>query len=94
MGARMRAFDWSPTALGLVEHWPLSLRACARIVLGAGHPMFISWGPANAIHRPSGDTDTELFHGRSVKDGCARSRCPHGQQHEVTGLSRRVARSR
>jgi PAS domain S-box-containing protein len=44
MGARMRAVDWSKTALGPVEQWPLSLRACVRIVLGAGHPMLISWG--------------------------------------------------
>jgi len=42
MGARMRAFDWSATVLGPVEHWPQSLRACVRIVLGAGHPMLIS----------------------------------------------------
>ncbi len=45
MGARMRAVDWSSTVLGPVEQWPLSLRACVRIVLGAGHPMLISWGP-------------------------------------------------
>jgi signal transduction histidine kinase/DNA-binding response OmpR family regulator len=45
MGARMRAFDWSATDLGPVEDWPRSLRACVRIVLGAGHPMLISWGP-------------------------------------------------
>jgi DNA-binding NtrC family response regulator/signal transduction histidine kinase len=45
MGARMRAFDWSTTDLGPVERWPQSLRACVRIVLGAGHPMLISWGP-------------------------------------------------
>jgi len=45
MGARMRAFDWSTTDLGPVDRWPQSLRACVRIVLGAGHPMLISWGP-------------------------------------------------
>jgi PAS domain S-box-containing protein len=45
MGARMRTFDWSATNLGPVEHWPQSLRACVPIVLGAGHPMLISWGP-------------------------------------------------
>jgi PAS domain S-box-containing protein len=44
MGARMRAFDWTTTVLGPVEQWPQSLRACVRIVLGAGHPMLISWG--------------------------------------------------
>ena len=45
MGARMRALDWSTTVLGPVEHWPPSLRACVRIVLGSRHPMLISWGP-------------------------------------------------
>jgi DNA-binding NtrC family response regulator/signal transduction histidine kinase len=45
MGARMRAVDWSTTVLGPVEKWPQSLRACVRIMLGAGHPMLISWGP-------------------------------------------------
>jgi DNA-binding NtrC family response regulator/signal transduction histidine kinase len=45
MGARMRAFDWSASVLGPVEDWPQSLRACVRIVLGAGHPMLVSWGP-------------------------------------------------
>jgi DNA-binding NtrC family response regulator/signal transduction histidine kinase len=45
MGERMRAVDWSKTVLGPVSQWPQSLRACVRIVLGAGHPMLISWGP-------------------------------------------------
>src|SRR5215470_3337476 len=44
MGRRMRAVDWSTSVLGPVSQWPLSLRACVRIVLGAGHPMLISWG--------------------------------------------------
>ena len=46
MGARMRALDRSTTVLGPVEHWPQSLRACVRIVLGSGRPMLISRGPA------------------------------------------------
>jgi PAS domain S-box-containing protein len=45
MGERMRAFDWSTTALGPLEHWPQSLRICARIILGSGYPMAICWGP-------------------------------------------------
>jgi hypothetical protein len=45
MGARMRAVDWSTTVLGPVEHWPQSLRACVRVVLGSGIPMLMSWGP-------------------------------------------------
>ena len=46
MGARMRAFDWSATALGPLEKWPQSLRACVRVMLGSGYPMLICWGPA------------------------------------------------
>ncbi|HKF44415.1 MAG TPA: sigma 54-interacting transcriptional regulator [Thermoanaerobaculia bacterium] len=45
MGARMRAFDWSTTALGAVEQWPQSLRICVRIMLAAGYPFSILWGP-------------------------------------------------
>jgi signal transduction histidine kinase len=45
MAARMRALDWSATALGPVEQWPHSLRTCVRIVLDSGYPMAISWGP-------------------------------------------------
>jgi PAS domain S-box-containing protein len=45
MGARMRALDWSTTALGPLEQWPHSLRICVRIVLGSGYPMLICWGP-------------------------------------------------
>jgi GAF domain-containing protein len=45
MGERMRAFDWSATALGPLDQWPQSLRTCVRIILGAGYPMAICWGP-------------------------------------------------
>jgi Cytochrome c oxidase subunit III/PAS fold len=45
MGERMRAFDWSTTALGPLEQWPQSLRICVRIMLGSGYPMAIGWGP-------------------------------------------------
>jgi len=36
MGERMRAFDWSTSALGPPEQWPQSLRICVRIVLSSG----------------------------------------------------------
>jgi PAS domain S-box-containing protein len=45
MGERMRALDWSTTALGPLEQWPQSLRISVRIVLGSGYPMTIYWGP-------------------------------------------------
>ena len=41
---RMRALDWSATTLGPVEHWPMSLRVCLRIVLASAYPMAILWG--------------------------------------------------
>jgi signal transduction histidine kinase/DNA-binding response OmpR family regulator len=44
MGARMRAIDWSTTALGRVEEWPRSLKTCVRIVLTSRQPMFLWWG--------------------------------------------------
>jgi hypothetical protein len=46
MGVRMRAFDWSTTALGPLEQWPQSLRACVGVMLGSGYPMLVCWGPA------------------------------------------------
>ena len=44
MGALMRAYDWSATALGKPETWPQSLRTALRILLNTNHPMFIWWG--------------------------------------------------
>jgi signal transduction histidine kinase len=44
LGRRMRAIDWSRTALGPVEAWPQSLRTCVRIVLTSQQPMFVWWG--------------------------------------------------
>jgi len=58
MRALCRAFDWSTTALGPVESWPLSLRTIARVVLDSPTPMFLWWGPEltqiyNDAYRPS-----------------------------------------
>jgi signal transduction histidine kinase/DNA-binding response OmpR family regulator len=44
MGARMRAFDWSSTALGPVASWPQSLKTCVRVILTSRQPMFVWWG--------------------------------------------------
>jgi signal transduction histidine kinase len=44
MGALMRSFDFSKTALGAVEDWPASLRAATSICLNSRYPMFIAWG--------------------------------------------------
>jgi signal transduction histidine kinase/CheY-like chemotaxis protein len=45
MGALMRAFDWSATALGPPATWPQPLRTAIRLILNTGHPMYVWWGP-------------------------------------------------
>jgi two-component sensor histidine kinase len=45
MGALMRAFDWEKSPLGSPEGWPQTLRTTVRLLLNAGHPMFIWYGP-------------------------------------------------
>ncbi|MGD0893903.1 MAG: sigma 54-interacting transcriptional regulator [Terracidiphilus sp.] len=45
MATRMRELDWSATPLGPVEQWPQALRTCVRLMMGAGYPMTILWGP-------------------------------------------------
>ena len=44
MGAIMRAYDWSHSALGPPEQWPQSLRTVVRLMLNTGHPMYVWWG--------------------------------------------------
>src|SRR5471030_3193272 len=45
MAIRMRAFDWSSTALGPAEAWPKSLKTAVRIMLTSRQPIWIGWGP-------------------------------------------------
>jgi PAS domain S-box-containing protein len=44
MGALMRAFDFSKSALGPMTDWPHSLRAATSICINSRYPMFIAWG--------------------------------------------------
>ncbi|EWM10733.1 ATP-binding protein, partial [Kutzneria sp. 744] len=44
MAARMRAFDWSTSALGSPEGWPEGMRAAVRICLTSRFPMILWWG--------------------------------------------------
>ena len=58
MRALCRAFDWSTTALGPVDAWPLSLRTIVRVILDSPTPMFLWWGDEltqiyNDAYRPS-----------------------------------------
>jgi signal transduction histidine kinase/DNA-binding response OmpR family regulator len=45
MGARMRAMDWSATALGPPDRWPQSLKAIIRVLLTSRFAMWMAWGP-------------------------------------------------
>jgi two-component sensor histidine kinase len=45
MGALMRAFDWGASSLGSPNRWPQTLRTSVRLLLNAGHPMFLWYGP-------------------------------------------------
>jgi PAS domain S-box-containing protein len=58
MAARCRAFDWSSSPLGPVEHWSQSLCTMAAAVLASRNPMLLFWGPElvqfyNDAFRPS-----------------------------------------
>ncbi len=44
MGARMRALDWSKTALGPPQSWPTSLKTIVRIALDSRYAMWFAWG--------------------------------------------------
>ncbi len=73
MGAMMRAFDWSTTALGPLEEWPHSLRAAVRVMLGSGYPMLVCWGPAytmlyNDPYRPLIGTKHPAALGSAIRD--------------------------
>ncbi len=46
MAVRCRAFDWASTPLGPVAAWPVALRVAAQMVLAAGLPNVVLWGPA------------------------------------------------
>src|SRR5579883_515178 len=45
MGAAIRAFDWSKTAMGDPRGWPQTLKTCLRIMLASRQPMWVWWGP-------------------------------------------------
>jgi PAS domain S-box-containing protein len=44
MGARMRAMDWSRTAVGPVTAWPQSLKTIVRVMLTSRYAMWMGWG--------------------------------------------------
>jgi hypothetical protein len=44
MGARMRAMDWSTTAVGPAHLWPQSLKTAVSICIGSRYQIVIWWG--------------------------------------------------
>ena len=57
MGARMRALDWSATAVGPVAAWPQSLRSTLSLLLPSKSQIILFWGPEfvvfyNDAYRP------------------------------------------
>jgi PAS domain S-box-containing protein len=57
MGERIRAFDWSATALGPIDAWPQSLRSAVSILLPSKAQICLAWGPElvtiyNDAYRP------------------------------------------
>src|ERR1700743_3082463 len=45
MAERVRAKDWSQTALGAADKWPHSLKLIVKVMLASGFPMCVRWGP-------------------------------------------------
>ena len=49
VGALMRAHDWARSPLGRPESWPQPLQTLVGVMLGAGQPMFLAWGPGHVL---------------------------------------------
>jgi len=49
MGARMRAFDWSGTAVGPITSWPQSLRSALSMMLPSKAQIILFWGPQYVV---------------------------------------------
>src|SRR5262245_37297414 len=49
MARRMRALDWSTTALGPVESWPMERRTSVSTCLDCAFAMILWWGPELSI---------------------------------------------
>jgi hypothetical protein len=45
MARRVAEFDWTNTAIGAPEHWPVALRTIVPTCLASNFPLLILWGP-------------------------------------------------
>ena len=48
-GKLLRDLDWERTPLGAPKAWPQALTTLVRVMLNAGQPMFIAWGPERTL---------------------------------------------
>ncbi len=48
-GALIHAHDWVETPLGPPAVWPRPLQTLVSVMLGAGQPMFMAWGPQRIL---------------------------------------------
>ena len=48
-GSLLRGHDWTATALAPPGDWPHGLTTLVRVMLNAGQPMFIAWGPERIL---------------------------------------------
>jgi PAS domain S-box-containing protein len=85
MAERIRAYEWTSTPLGPLEHWPSSLRTLVDLMLQSPRMMAVCWGPQalllfnDAFYRLVGPRGA-LALGRSAFDTCAGARAvfePH-----------------
>ncbi|WP_374310279.1 PAS domain-containing protein [Methylocella sp.] len=49
MGALMRAHDWGATSLGSPDGWAQPLKTLVGVMLAAGQPMFVAFGPERLL---------------------------------------------
>ena len=90
MGERMRAMDWSKTALGPVEDWPQSLRSTVSMLLPSKAQIIVFWGPQfmvlyNDAYRP-------VFGAKHPS--CARASRAGGMERDLGQQAARAARRR
>jgi signal transduction histidine kinase/DNA-binding response OmpR family regulator len=73
MGERIRAFDWSKTAIGPLEAWSPALRMMVRFLLANRFPWLLWWGPDyvsiyNDAYRPILGTKHPWALGQPLRD--------------------------
>ena len=56
-GALIRAHDWSASPLGSPEGWAPALKTLVGVMLMAGQPMFLAWGPRRTLLYNDGYAD-------------------------------------